>query len=120
MYCSKATKILWIAGFFGLCGLHRLYLGKTASGALYMFTFGLCFIGQIMDYFTLKYQIEEASAQLRQAMEINKKLKDTFKGCGQGQIPQNNTLPTTMTPIEDKNAQKESYCNEQQQQYHQV
>lgn len=36
-------------GMFGLCGLHRFYLGKPVSGALYFVTFGFFGMGQLVD-----------------------------------------------------------------------
>ncbi|MCF7958498.1 MAG: protein kinase, partial [Phycisphaerae bacterium] len=34
---------------FGVCGLQRFYVGKTGSGILWLCTFGLCGIGQLID-----------------------------------------------------------------------
>lgn len=42
--------LLWI---FGFIGAHRFYYGKTLSGVLYFFTFGLFFIGWIIDLFLI-------------------------------------------------------------------
>ncbi|PZD74834.1 hypothetical protein C1752_00970 [Acaryochloris thomasi RCC1774] len=36
-------------GVFGLCGLHRFYLGKPVSGAVWLLTFGLFGMGQWVD-----------------------------------------------------------------------
>ena len=41
--------ILCILGFFGLAGLHRMYVGKVGSGVLYLFTYGFCIIGTVID-----------------------------------------------------------------------
>jgi len=38
---------------FGVFGLQRLYLGKIGSGILYLLTFGLCGIGQLIDLFLI-------------------------------------------------------------------
>lgn len=35
--------------FLGLFGVHKFYEGKIGSGLLYLFTFGLCGIGWIID-----------------------------------------------------------------------
>jgi TM2 domain-containing membrane protein YozV len=42
--------LLWI---FGFTGAHRFYYGKTFTGVLYYFTFGLFFIGWIFDFFLI-------------------------------------------------------------------
>lgn len=57
---EKSTAyILWAAGLIGICGLHRLYLGKVGTGLLWLFTLGLFGIGQIVDLFTLGRQVED-------------------------------------------------------------
>ena len=38
---KMVALILCILGFFGLAGLHRMYVGKVGSGVLYFFTAGL-------------------------------------------------------------------------------
>lgn len=45
----KTAIILCCFGFFGFAGFHRFYVGKTASGILYLLTFGLGFFGTIVD-----------------------------------------------------------------------
>jgi hypothetical protein len=45
--------ILCIIGFFGLGGLHRMYVGKVGSGVLHFFTCGLCYIGTIFDLISI-------------------------------------------------------------------
>lgn len=41
--------ILCILGFFGLAGLHRMYVGKVGSGICYLITCGWFGIGTIVD-----------------------------------------------------------------------
>lgn len=41
---------LWVVGFFGA---HRFYFGKPLTGLLYLFTFGLFFVGWIVDLFLI-------------------------------------------------------------------
>ena len=45
--------VLWGFGFFGFCGVHRFYLGKPITGFLWLFSGGLCFIGQLIDLFLI-------------------------------------------------------------------
>ncbi|MEM8768879.1 MAG: TM2 domain-containing protein [Pseudomonadota bacterium] len=42
--------LLWI---FGFLGAHRFYYGRPVSGTIYFFTFGLFFIGWIVDLFLM-------------------------------------------------------------------
>ena len=42
--------VVWI---FGFLGAHRFYYGKQISGTIYLFTFGLFFIGWIIDLFLI-------------------------------------------------------------------
>ena len=54
----------WFAGFFGVCGLHRLYLGKYGTGFLWLFTFGLLGVGQLADVFNLDAQVRIKNRKL--------------------------------------------------------
>ncbi len=45
--------------FLGICGIHRMYLGKWITGILYLLTAGFFLIGIIYDYWTLNDQIDE-------------------------------------------------------------
>lgn len=52
---SKGAAIaLCCCGFLGLGGLNRFYVGKKASGIVYLLTFGLFWIGTIYDLIQLK------------------------------------------------------------------
>jgi len=52
--------LLWLLGAVGLCGLHRIYLNRWASGILYLATFGLFGLGQIFDWFRLGSMVRAA------------------------------------------------------------
>ena len=56
--------------FFGVLGLHRMYLGKWATGLLWFFTAGLLGAGYVWDYLTLNEQVSlanEAASSVRTA-----------------------------------------------------
>lgn len=63
---------LWLACLFGLCGIHRFYLGKPFTGLLYLFTFGLLGIGQVIDLVRLRGMVEDknllSEARARRAL----------------------------------------------------
>ncbi|WP_454256466.1 NINE protein [Pseudomonas sp. Marseille-Q8238] len=49
--------LLWI---FGFLGAHRFYYGKPVTGTIWFFTFGLLFIGWIIDLFLIPSMDREA------------------------------------------------------------
>jgi len=50
----KKTKtialVLSFLGCFAVCGIQRFYVGKIGTGVLYLLTFGLLGIGQLVDF----------------------------------------------------------------------
>ncbi|MFZ7128641.1 MAG: TM2 domain-containing protein [Desulfobacterales bacterium] len=63
-YVSGAVSYnaCWILlTFLGVLGIHRFYMGKWATGLLYLLTGGLMGIGIIYDFWTLNGQIREAN-----------------------------------------------------------
>jgi TM2 domain-containing membrane protein YozV len=53
MKSNGLAYILCFVGMFGLCGLHRIYLGDVILGVIYLVTFGLLGIGQFIDLFLI-------------------------------------------------------------------
>ena len=53
------SYLLWLGGFFGLSGLHRIYNGKITSGLIWFFTLGLFGVGQFVDVFFVPGMTEE-------------------------------------------------------------
>ncbi|HKJ84711.1 MAG TPA: TM2 domain-containing protein, partial [Spirochaetia bacterium] len=56
MYSTKTAYLLWLASFFGVSGLHRLYMGKIGTGILFLMTWGLGGLGTIYDGITMPDQ----------------------------------------------------------------
>lgn len=58
--------IFSLIGLLGIAGIHRIMLNQILMGVLYFFTFGLCYIGTIVDVVNYK----------RLTFEYNKKVAD--------------------------------------------
>ena len=55
-------NIAWLLlGFLGWLGIHRFYLGKIATGILYLVSGGLFGLGILYDFWTLNGQVSEAN-----------------------------------------------------------
>lgn len=52
--------LLWI---FGFLGSHRFYYGKPITGTIWFFTFGLLFIGWIIDLFLIPSMDRQADVR---------------------------------------------------------
>jgi hypothetical protein len=63
-YSAGIAFLLWLTCLFGLCGLHRFYLGKPVTGFLYLITLGFLGIGQIIDLARLDSMVEGANLSL--------------------------------------------------------
>ena len=67
----SSAYILWLGCFLQLHGLHRLYNGKVGTGLLWLFTFGLCGVGQLMDIFLIPNMVDDYNTKLRVKMGIS-------------------------------------------------
>ncbi|RMH71723.1 MAG: NINE protein [Cyanobacteria bacterium J007] len=67
------SYLLWVVGWVGISGLHRLYNGKIFSGALWFCTGGLFGLGQIVDVFLIPGMAEEQQAKIRAKLGISER-----------------------------------------------
>lgn len=65
MKSGLAAFLLWLCCLVGICGLHRFYLGRPWTGLLWLFTFGIFGIGQIIDLFLLPSMIRQENLERR-------------------------------------------------------
>jgi TM2 domain-containing membrane protein YozV len=73
-----AAFILWLICLGGVCGLHRFYLGRPWTGLLWLVTFGLLGIGQIVDLFLLPGMLRAENAERRlDALYHERRLRST-------------------------------------------
>lgn len=63
----KDTGVAYLLWFFlGGLGAHRFYLGQTAIGIIYLFTFGLCGFGLLADLFLLAGEVRRHNERAQQ------------------------------------------------------
>jgi len=63
----QTIMICTIIGFFSVAGIQRFMLNQIGMGLLYIFTFGLCLIGTIIDLVNYKQMTLDFNKQM--AME---------------------------------------------------
>lgn len=69
---NSTAYILWFACIFGVCGIHRFYLGRNLSGVIWLFTFGFLGIGQLIDLFLIPGMVDDRNL-------INRALSEDIK-----------------------------------------
>lgn len=62
--------VLWLGCLLQLHGLHRLYNGKIFTGLLWMFSFGLFGIGQLVDLLMIPNMVQEHNDKLRSSQGL--------------------------------------------------
>lgn len=65
VYSSGTAYLLWCAGIFGFCGIHRFYLKKPVTGVIWLLTLGLFFIGQLIDLLLIPGMVDNANLRAR-------------------------------------------------------
>lgn len=69
---NSTAYILWFACIFGVCGIHRFYLGRNLSGVIWLLTFGFLGIGQLIDLFLIPGMVDDRNL-------INRALSEDIK-----------------------------------------
>ena len=88
-FTDGTAWLTWMAWLFGFGGIHRLYLGKTWTGLLYLFTWGLFGVGQVLDATRLNAMVDG---------ENLKALGARVRANGLPPGPQVKALPAAATP----------------------
>lgn len=57
-YSRGTAYLLWALCFFGVSGIHRFYLGRIGTGVLWLCTWGLFGIGNVIDLFTIPSMVD--------------------------------------------------------------
>jgi TM2 domain-containing membrane protein YozV/predicted transcriptional regulator len=63
--------IFWLGCLLQLHGLHRIYNGKIGTGLLWLSTFGLFGIGQLVDLFLIPNMVDDYNTKLKARMGIS-------------------------------------------------
>ena len=61
---APMAYVLWFGALFGFAGLHRIYMGRWLSGIIWLFTFGLCGVGHLIDLFMMPKLLEDSNEGL--------------------------------------------------------
>jgi TM2 domain-containing membrane protein YozV len=62
---SGTAYIVWCLCLLGICGGQRFYTGNIASGLVYLFTFGVFGIGQLLDLVLIPGMVDRRNIYLR-------------------------------------------------------
>jgi TM2 domain-containing membrane protein YozV len=65
---------LWGLGFFGINGIHRFYLGRPVTGAIWLFSYGCLFMGQLLDLFLIPGMAKGDTSEFWRSLRTNPSL----------------------------------------------
>lgn len=97
---------LWCLSLVGFCGIHRIYNRKPLTGFLWLFTFGLFGIGQLIDLLLIPGMVERANRQLSPPMPVegrqpvDRQLLRLARICGEQGFTLNDALIDLELPMQ--------------------
>jgi TM2 domain-containing membrane protein YozV len=70
-FIKKSYFVAYLLLFIGGClGLHRFYLGRTGTGLLYFFTFGLFCMGWLFDLIYTAIMVKDYNFEVEKALNF--------------------------------------------------
>ena len=67
----SSAYLLWLGCLLQLNGLHRIYNGKIVTGLIWLGTFGLFGVGQIIDLFLIPRMVDDYNTKLKAKMGLS-------------------------------------------------
>lgn len=67
----SSAYLLWLACLLQLNGLHRIYNGKVVTGLIWLGTFGLFGVGQLIDLFLIPRMVDDYNIKLKANMGLS-------------------------------------------------
>ena len=68
-YSKTSATCLWSLGFLGFPWIFQIYLNRKLWALLYFFTFGVFFIGWLIDFLRLEKLVDDAHARKKAALQ---------------------------------------------------
>jgi TM2 domain-containing membrane protein YozV len=65
------SYLLWLACLLQIHGLHRFYNKQYVTGVLWLFTFGLFWVGQFADLFLMARMVEDHNQKMRAKLGLS-------------------------------------------------
>ena len=73
---ETSVLLATLVAFLGIAGVNRFYLGQIGMGLAYLFTFGFCWIGTIVDIFN--YRSLTTAFNEKQALDVSMLIHGAF------------------------------------------
>lgn len=67
----SSAYLLWLGCLLQINGLHRLYNGKIITGLIWLGTFGLFGVGQLIDLFLIPQMVDDYNIKIKAKMGVS-------------------------------------------------